>query len=102
MWQCHHKAPQLFGLNPQMGLVFATAGRSLCVDGAPQQQLRLVDCNAVTTRWRYDRGTNTVRSDNGMCWDIRAGNVAANIRQRAQVIAYPCHNRINQQFVLND
>lgn len=98
LWQCHHQAPQRFRLNPNLGLVFAAAAPSLCVDGAPQTQLRLVACKAVTTRWRYDRRTNTVRSDNGMCWDVRA----ANFRQRTQMIAYPCHNGVNQQFVLND
>lgn len=102
LWQCHQQSPQRFGLNPRAGLVFATANNRLCVDGFDKQQLLLVRCDQVATQWRYDPRSNTIRSANGLCWDVFTGNVPANIRQRQKVVAWRCHNGINQQFVLND
>ena len=102
MWQCHQQAPQRFGLDPRRGVVFAATAPHLCVDGDDKQQLMLVHCNQVRAQWRYDPGSKTIRSSNGLCWDIAGGNVPSNIRQHARVIAWRCHNQINQQFVLND
>jgi hypothetical protein len=101
LWQCHQQAAQRFGvIGP--GRVYAMMAQQLCVDGDERQQLRLVNCQTMRRQWRVEARTNTIRSNDGLCWDVSGGNVPANLRQRQPIIAYRCHNGINQQFVLND
>lgn len=102
LWGCHGKAPQRFGLDPRNGRIFLAANPKLCVDGVPKQQLLLVPCQSTEAQWRYDEKTSTIRSSNGMCWDMFGGNRPQNIRSREAVYAWPCHGGPNQQFVFND
>lgn len=97
LWPCHGKAPQNFNIETTMGLVFAMAKQELCVDGRDRQPLRLVNCERVHTQWRYDARTSTVRSANGLCWDI----LQMKIQQQQPLVAWKCHNGRNQQFVFN-
>jgi hypothetical protein len=101
LWKCHQQAPQRFGvIGP--GRVYAMMAQHLCVDGNDREQLRLVNCQSMRRQWRVDARTNTIRSNDGLCWDVTGGNVRANLRQRQPIIAWRCHNGINQQFVLNN
>jgi hypothetical protein len=102
LWQCHQQAPQRFGVIAATSRVFVEAAQHLCVDGNDKQQLRLANCEGIRRNWRYDARTNTIRSNDGLCWDVTGGNVRANLRQRQPIIAWRCHNGINQQFVLNN
>jgi len=102
MWRCHQRAPQRFAVDARRGVIFAAANPGLCVDGFDKQQLALVPCREVGNQWRYDERSATIRSSDGLCWDIAGGNVPQNIRERQRVLAWRCHNGINQRFVLND
>ena len=95
LWPCHGKDPQNFGIDTtSAAVIFAVANQDLCVDGRDKQPLRLTKCGAVHTEWRFDPKTNTVRSKNGLCWDIQG----ATIKQQQPILAWRCHNRMNQQF----
>jgi len=102
LWKCHGKAPQLFGVDGRNGRIYLAAAPHLCVDGIPNQQLLVVQCQSVETQWRYEERTKTIRSSNGMCWDVSGGRRPENIRSRRPLIAWPCHNGPNQQFIYND
>ena len=101
LWKCHGQAPQKFVLDPRNGRIRLGANPNLCVDGVMKQQLLITSCNEVVGAWLYDQATSTVRSADGLCWDIRGGR-PEDIRMRQQILAWPCHGRINQQFVFND
>jgi hypothetical protein len=58
----------------------------------------LVPCGQAHARWLYDRNTGTIRSSDGLCWDIDRSEY----RERTRVLAWRCHNGLNQQFVLNN
>jgi hypothetical protein len=95
LWPCHGKAPQNFGMDASpAGVIFAVAKQDLCVDGRDKQPLRLVSCGVVHTEWRYDARTKTVRSKNGLCWDVPNGR----FQQQVPLQAWRCHNGMNQQF----
>jgi hypothetical protein len=96
LWLCHGKAPQDFLMDTaRADIIFAGAKTDLCVDGRDRQPLRLVRCGAVHTEWRYDANTKTVRSKNGLCWDV----LGAKIQQQQPLVAWRCHNGMNQQFI---
>ena len=94
LWGCNNAPAQRFGLDPQRGLIYATANPNLCVDDIPGKGLALVDCRAVRLSWVFDPARYEIRGSDGRCWDVPSGRFLQCIR----LIIWRCHGGAPQRF----